>query len=90
MSIVAARKGESDIALGNVIGSCIFNVFFILGISAVINPIEIVGPIFADMLVMIAVTIATYFFAINKKITRVEGGILIGSYVVYMAYIIMR
>lgn len=89
-SIVAARKGESDIALGNVIGSCIFNVFFILGISAVINPIEMVGPIFADMLVMIAVTIATYFFAINKKITRIEGGILVGSYLVYMVYIIMR
>ena len=89
-SIVAARKGESDIALGNVIGSCIFNVFLILGVSSLINPIEMVGPIFIDILIMIIVTIATYFFAINKKITRLEGGLLVGSYVVYMAYIIMR
>lgn len=89
-SIVAARKGESDIALGNVIGSCIFNVFLILGVSALINPIEMAGPILVDILIMIIVTIATYFVSINKKISRVEGGILVGSYVIYLAYIIMR
>ncbi|MEG0580410.1 MAG: calcium/sodium antiporter, partial [Niameybacter sp.] len=48
-SVVAAKKGESDIALGNVIGSSIFNIFLILGVSATINPIEMAGTIFIDI-----------------------------------------
>lgn len=89
-SIVAARKGESDIALGNVIGSCIFNVFLILGVSATINPIELGGAIFTDMFIMIVITVVTYFFAMSKRINKVEGGILVATYVAYMAYIIVR
>ncbi|MEG0318331.1 MAG: calcium/sodium antiporter, partial [Niameybacter sp.] len=89
-SIVAARKGESDIALGNVIGSCIFNVFLILGVSAIINPIELSGAIFTDMFIMVVITFVTYIFSLSKRISRVEGGILVASYVAYMAYIIMR
>lgn len=90
-SIVAAKKGESDIALGNVIGSCIFNVFFILGMSTVIRPIAIGTEVFFDMTVMLVVTLLTYLFAITKrKITKWEGGILALSYVVYMVFIIIR
>ncbi|MEG0014516.1 MAG: calcium/sodium antiporter [Cellulosilyticaceae bacterium] len=90
-SIVAARKGESDIALGNVIGSCIFNVFFILGMSATIHPIAVSTEVFTDMTIMLIVTIVTYIFAITKKnINKIEGIILVLTYVAYMTFIIMR
>lgn len=90
-SIVAARKGESDIALGNVIGSCIFNVFFILGMSATIHPIAVSTEVFTDMTIMLIVTIVTYIFAVTKKkISKIEGIILVLTYVAYMTFIIMR
>lgn len=90
-SIVAARKGESDIALGNVIGSNLFNVFFILGISSVIHPIVVNGAVVADSIFMLIVTLITYLFAVTKKkINRLEGGILVAVYVIYMALIIIR
>lgn len=90
-SIVAARKGESDIALGNVIGSCIFNVFFILGISAAIHPIAIGSEVIFDMVIMLIVTIIAYIFAITKRnINKIEGTILALAYVAYMTFIIIR
>lgn len=90
-SIVAARKGQSDIALGNVIGSNIFNIFFILGISALIHPIAVNGIVFVDMLFMLIVTIIAYIFAITKKkINKIEGSALIITYIIYMIFIIMR
>ncbi|ADZ84354.1 calcium/sodium antiporter [Cellulosilyticum lentocellum] len=90
-SIIAARKGKSDIALGNVIGSNIFNVFFILGISSVIFPIEVNGAVFMDMIVLLIVSIITYIFSITKvKISKLEGSLLVLSYLCYMVFIIIR
>lgn len=90
-SIVAARKGESDIALGNVIGSNIFNVFLILGLSSVIHPIAVDSQVIVDMTFMLITTILTYMFAITKKkIVRYEGVILAVLYISYMVFIIVR
>ena len=90
-SIIAARKGKSDIALGNVIGSNIFNVFFILGISSVIFPIAVNGAVFMDMIVLLVVSIITYIFAITKiKISKIEGSLLVLTYLCYMVFIIIR
>lgn len=89
-SVVAAKKGESDIALGNVIGSSIFNVFLILGVSSMLNPIELSGPIFVDIFIMLVITLLTFVFSMNKRINRVEGGVLVAGYIAYMAYIIIR
>lgn len=90
-SIVAGRKGECDIALGNVVGSNIFNILLILGVSSTINPIEITDPFFiTDILVMLVVCVMAFFFALNKKISRLEGLIMVLSYVGYMTYIIIR
>lgn len=90
-SVVAASKGESDIALGNVIGSNIFNILFILGISSVINPISVDPGLFLDIFIMIVVTIIAYIFAIRRKdISKFEGVILIGSYILYMIYVILK
>ena len=90
-SIVAARKGESDIALGNVIGSNLFNVFFILGISSCIYPIAVNPNIIVDSLFLLAVTLVTYLFAVTKKtINKIEGGCLVAAYIIYMVFIIIR
>lgn len=90
-SMVAARKGESDIALGNVIGSNLFNVFFILGVSAFIHPIAVNPSIIVDSFFLLLVTLVTYLFAVTKKkINKIEGGFLVGAYILYMILIIIR
>ncbi|RDC49839.1 sodium:calcium antiporter, partial [Acinetobacter sp. RIT592] len=90
-SVVAASKGESDIALGNVIGSNIFNILFILGLSSLITPISVDPSLFLDICIMIIVTIVAYIFAIRKKdISKFEGIVLIGSYILYMIYVVLK
>ncbi len=94
-SIVAALKGENDIALGNVLGSNIFNLVLILGASATITPIAVSGVMIIDFIILIAVTLfigALIFFnkKDEKRLGRLEGIILVGIYVAYLAYIIMR
>lgn len=90
-SIVAARKGESDIALGNVIGSNIFNIFFVLGISSFIHEITINGAVFFDMFMMMAASFITYGFAASKRsINKPEGAFLVLLYVAYMVFVIWK
>ena len=91
-SVVAARKGESDIAVGNVIGSNIFNIFFILGTSATILPMQNLDPSYVfDLLVLIVVMIVTFVpIAITKKVHRSVGITMVLAYVVYTAYLIIR
>lgn len=94
-SIVAALKGENDIALRNVLGSNIFNLVLILGASATISPITVSGVMLIDFIILIAVTLfigALIFFnkKEDKRLGRLEGIILVGIYVAYLAYIIMR
>lgn len=90
-SIVAARKGESDIALGNVIGSNIFNIFFVLGISSFIHEITINGAVFFDMFMMMAASFITYGFAASRRsINKKEGAFLVLLYVAYMIFVIWK
>lgn len=94
-SIVAALKGENDIALGNVLGSNIFNLVLILGASAAISPITVSGVMVIDFIILIVVTLfigALIFFnkKEEKRLGRLEGIILVGMYVAYLVYIIMR
>ena len=93
-SIVAAKKGESDMAIGNVVGSNIFNVVCILGISGLISPITLDAVAFnnnlIDMLVFIGTAILGYIFCLNKKITRGEGITFVVLYIAYMAYAVLR
>ena len=91
-SVVAARKGESDIAVGNVIGSNIFNIFFILGTSATILPMQNLDPSYVfDLLVLTVVMVATFIpIAITKKVGRGMGITMVLAYVVYTAYLIIR
>jgi len=90
-SIVAAKKGESDIAIGNVVGSNIFNILFVLAASAVITPMGVNALCLTDMLILIVASLFTYVFCITRnKVNRIEGVILTITYVVYLAYAIIR
>ncbi len=90
-SIVAARKGESDIALGNVIGSNIFNIVFILGASAAIAPMTVNVISVYDTLVLLAVSVLCMIFANTKRrFSRIEGGVLLAIYAAYFVYVLIR
>ena len=90
-SIVAAKKGESDIAIGNVVGSNVFNILFVLAASAAITPMNINGQSLVDLIILMTVTALTYVFCVTqKKINRPEGIILVLMYIGYMTYAIVR
>ena len=90
-SIVAAKKGESDIALGNVVGSNLFKIFFILGCSATILPMHVSGTYIYDIGLLIIVSVLAFIpIAKSKKVGRVMGGVMTLAYVAYTVYLIMR
>ena len=93
-SIVAARKGENDIAVGNAIGSCIFNVVLILGFCSILEPASIdTRPLYAlfDVGVMILTVVLVFIFSLKKReITKWQGVLTICLYAVYLALIILR
>lgn len=90
-SVVAARKGESDIALGNVIGSNIFNIAFVLGASAVISPLTVNIVSVYDVLILLFVSVLSLFFAkTQRRFSRVEGISMLILYSVYCGYILIR
>ena len=90
-SVVAAKKGDSGIAMGNVVGSNIFNILMILGLAGVIKPMTANVEFFIDTAILIAVSLLMFLFAFTKKKTsRLEGAICVLVYVAYTAYIIMR
>lgn len=90
-SMVAAKKGESDLALGNAIGSNIFNIVFILGASALIAPMTVDILSVIDTIAVIGVSaLVLAFSATGKKISRAEGGIMVGTYIAYFVYMLMR
>ncbi|MBW6409896.1 calcium/sodium antiporter [Clostridium weizhouense] len=94
-SIVAAIKGENDIAIGNVLGSNIFNIVLILGLSSLINPIPVNASLFIDFIVLILINLFIGILIFinknrDKKLSRIEGIILVCLYVAYMLFIIKR
>ena len=90
-SIVAATKGESGLALGNAVGSCIFNIILILGVSSLLSPIPVVFESVIDCIVLLGVTVLTYLFSrTSSKTLRWEGIVYVLVYLVYLAYAIVR
>lgn len=90
-SVVATRKGDTGIALGNAIGSNIFNILFILGLASVLTPIHANTELIIDTAILIAVCIIIMIFAKTKlKTSRAEGIICVLLYLAYTAYIIIR
>ncbi len=89
-SVIAALRKETDISIGNIIGSNIFNVAGILGITAMVEPIYINKDLIVDMLCMIMIFVLLLVFMIGKqkKLSRFNGAILLLSYIAYMYFLI--
>ncbi|MCQ2534850.1 MAG: calcium/sodium antiporter [Clostridia bacterium] len=90
-SLVAHKKGENDLALGNIIGSNIFNMLFVLGIAASISPLELKYMNVVDSIICFVTMAICYLFVITgSRIRRAEGVIMLLMYAAYMAFIFMR
>ena len=92
-SVVAALKKNPGIAIGNVIGSCLFNVFFIIGTAATISPLPLGGITQTDMLTLVGASVLLWFFGLvigDRKITRVEGVFMLLCYIAYTAWLIIN
>ncbi len=90
-SVVAIRKGEDDIAIGNVIGSNVFNVLFIIGIAAAIKSIPVDAMLITDILMLLAISLVFYFSILKRrKVNRAGGIVMVIAYVLYMAYAVIR
>ena len=90
-SVVAARKGRSAIAIGNVIGSNVFNILMILGITGLVCPMQMQGITAVDFAVLIVSILLMWLFSSTKlKVERWEGAWLVGIMVCYMAWLIWQ
>lgn len=90
-SVVAAGKGENDLAVGNVVGSNIFNILLILGVSATITPITLDVTAVYDTLILIVASVIVYVSAIsNREIRKKEGAIFLLAYLAFFVYVLLR
>ena len=90
-SVVAARKNEVDMAVGNAVGSNIFNILMVLGISSAISPVALIRENIIDIVLLMVFSVMVWIFAgTRNKIERKEGIIMVVVYLVYCAYIIAR
>ena len=90
-SIVAARKGQSGLAIGNVVGSNIFNIFFILGVCATVSPLAVAGLTLVDFSLLTASALLFWLFSRSSyKLSRWEGVVMILIYVIYLSWLVAK
>ena len=90
-SMVAAKKGENDIAVGNAVGSSIFNILLILGVASTIKPIGFELSTYIDVIAMAVSAIMLFIFAYKgSKVNRWQGALMIAIYAIYLTFIILR
>ena len=91
-SVVAAMKKNADIAIGNIVGSNIFNILFVLGTTALITPVAYTEAFIIDNIVAFVIAVLLWILVLNKdcKLKRVGGGILLVSYVIYFIYLMIN
>lgn len=90
-SMVSAKKGNSDIAIGNVIGSNVFNILMIIGITGLVKPMHIAGITTLDLIMMLASMLPMWFFCrTTYKVKRWEGAVLTIVYLAYLTWLIMN
>jgi cation:H+ antiporter len=88
-SVVAAYKGRAALAIGNVIGSNVFNVLLIVGVTAVVHPMRIMGITIVDLMMMLISIVLMWLFAVTKYyVSRREGWLLIFTFVAYMGWLL--
>lgn len=90
-SVVAIRKGEDDIAIGNVVGSNVFNILFIIGIAAAIKSIPVDATLITDIFMLLAVSAVFYLSVLKKRtVSRAGGIVMVLVYALYMVYAVVR
>ena len=89
-SVVAAKKGENEIAMGNIIGSNLFNILCILGISSILSPIHVEMTALMDVGILTLISLGFWFVCKKFSLDRRVGSIMVITYVIYMVYIILR
>ncbi len=89
-SIIATRRGEHSIAIGNVIGSNLFNILFILGISTICNPIPMRMTALFDLIFLVVISVILWLFAKKEQFGRFVGMAMVITYVGYTVWILMR
>lgn len=89
-SVVASRKGENGMAVGNVVGSNLFNLMLILGVSGTIHPIAVNFASVIDLGILLLVSGLIYVFCLTKKISRAEGGVMVLLYIASMVFAAVR
>ncbi len=90
-SVIAARKGKADIAIGNIVGSNIFNILFVLGISAVIIPVPFASSFIVDCLVAVTAGVVLWLCCFRKKkLTRIGGILMLACYAGYFTYLLIK
>ena len=88
-SVSAARKGSADIAIGNIVGSNIFNILFVVGTSALITPVVFESKFIVDFIVAVAAGVLLWTFSFRgRSLNRVEGGLLLLGYLGYFIYLL--
>lgn len=89
-SVMAARKGNADIAVGNIVGSNIFNILFVVGCTVMITPVAFAENFFIDGIIAILSAVLLWFFVfVNKRLDRREGAVMLLAYLVYFIYLCM-
>ena len=89
VSVSSALKGSADIAVGNVVGSNIFNIFFVMGFCATVSPMSVGSISYFDLGLMLLSILILWCFSYTKRtIERWEGGVMVAVYLVYLAYLI--
>lgn len=89
-SVVAAKKGENEIAMGNIIGSNLFNILCILGISSVLSPIHVEMTALIDTGILAIISLIFWFICKKHPLDKKVGSIMLCTYFIYMIYIIIR
>lgn len=90
-SIVAARKNELDMAVGNVVGSNVFNILMVLGIAATVSPIAFLTENIIDIVVLLVFSLITWVLCVTqKKLSKKEGILMLVLYTIYLVYICIR
>lgn len=91
VSVSSAVKGSADMAVGNVVGSNLFNIFLVLGCSAAVTPLHLTGIRHSDLAVLAASAVLLWLFGVffgRRTITRIEGSVLVAYYVGYTAWLV--
>ena len=90
-SLIAARKGMSGMAIGNVVGSCVFNIFFVLGVCSLVRPMEVSDISLVQLSALVASGLLMWLFTATKtSINRIEGIVMCLCYIAFITYLVLE